>query len=68
MSTLKDHAIRTLNTKLNNVQNLKPKKKRRQLGAREVVNKENILDNIKPTLICSACITEGNLTPFMANN
>ena len=41
MSKLKDHAIIALNTKLNNVENLEPKNKRRRLGTREVVN--NIL-------------------------
>ena len=66
MSKLKDHAIIALNTKLNNVENLEPKNKRRRLGTREVVN--NILHSFKPTLICSAYIAEGNLTPFMANN
>ena len=67
MSKLKGHAINVLNTKLNNDDNLEPKKKRRRLGKRAVVNKDNILDNFKPTLICSACITEGNSTPFIAN-
>ena len=46
---------------------IEPKRKRRRLGTREVVNKENILDIFKPTLICSACIAEGNVTPFIAN-
>ena len=67
MSKLKDHAINALNTKLNNDDNVEPKKKRRRLGTRDAVNKENISDNFKPTLICSACIAEGNVTPFIAN-
>ena len=67
MSKLKAHAINALNTKLNNDDNLETEKKRRRLGKREVVNKEKILDNFKLTLICSACIAEDNLTPFISN-
>ena len=67
MSKLKDHSTNALNTTLNNDDNVEPKKKRWRLGTREAVNKENILDNFKPTLICSACIAEGNVTPFIAN-